>query len=252
MAQFRALKTRLKAALSGADWREQAAPILKEYGHQNVGPLFSFLLLGDAMTGRAALCLGEVVATMADKNMESGRVIMRRLMWHMNEESGNIGWGIPEAMAACLVAHDGLAKEFHRILISYIRDREGDSNFCDYAPLRKHCFWAVGSFVSQRPHFVVQSGLVPALFDAFAAGLNDEDATCRAYAAWALSVCLPSLAQDYNADGETKLRMTNSLAKLAKSTASIELFEHGHMQVHAVRDIIQRAQSALPQRVQRA
>ncbi|MFI3272242.1 MAG: HEAT repeat domain-containing protein [Pseudomonadota bacterium] len=244
MAQFRALKTRLHAVLSGDDWREQASPILQEYGRQNVGPLFSFLLFGGAMTGRAALCLGEVVASMADENMESARVIMRRFMWHMNEESGNIGWGIPEAMAACLVAHDGLAKEFHRILISYIRDRDGDSNFCDYAPLRRHCFWAVGSFVGQRPDFVVQSGLVPALFTSLGAGLDDEDAPCRAYAAWTISVCGPSLVQA-GMDGNTLGIMLSRLEELSQSTASIELFEDGDMQSHTVRHIVQRAMESI-------
>lgn len=241
MAQFRALKTTLRAALACPDWYEQATPLLEQYGHQCVGPLFSFLLLGEAMTGRAALCLGEVVATMAEKNMESGRVIMRRFMWHMNEESGNIGWGIPEAMSACLVAHDGLAREFHRILLSYIRDRDGDSNFCDYAPLRRHCFWAVGDFVSKRPHFIIQSGLVAALFEALETGLDDEDNSCRAYATWALSVCSKSLAHEYRCDIVKRENIIGRLQILSESSASIELYENGHMQNHTVQALVQEA-----------
>lgn len=248
MAQFRALKTALRVALKGADWREQTEAMLEESGSQTVGPLFSFLLLGGEMTGRAALCLGDVVARIADEKMEDGRVIMRRFMWHMNEESGNIGWGIPEAMAACLVAHEGLAKEFHRILLSYIRDRHGDSNFCDYAPLRRHCFWAVGFFVSKRPELVVQSGLVNALVDALVTGLDDEDEACRAYAAWAMGVCPMNLVKSYSCDqkgqscdcGDHTLMRTR-LERLGQSTASIDLFEHGHMENHAVRDIAQEA-----------
>ncbi len=279
MAQFRALKTRLRTALSGEDWHNAAAPILAEYGRQNVGPLFSFLLLGGEMTGRAALCLGDVVATMADARMEDGRVILRRLMWHMNEESGNIGWGIPEAMAACLVAHEGLAKEFHRILLSYIRDREGDSNFCDYAPLRRHCFWAVGSFVRHRPELVVQSGLVPALFEALVAGLGDDvvgdavgqasgkdDAPCRAYAAWALGECLEALGEHVAAlgeheetlgqeredhpiykdtDGGMYKTMHSRLTALLESQDSIELFENGLMREHRVAAIARGALEVL-------
>jgi hypothetical protein len=42
--------------------------------------------------------MGEVMAHLADKDMESARVIMRRLMWSLNDESGGIGWGAPEAM----------------------------------------------------------------------------------------------------------------------------------------------------------
>ncbi len=256
MAQFRALKTSLRTALSGPDWQAQVAPQLEEYGHQTVGPLFSFLLVGGAMTGRAALCLGKVVAHIADKNKEDGRVIMRRFMWHMNEESGNIGWGIPEAMAACLVAHEGLAKEFHRILLSYIRDRDGDSNFCDYAPLRRHCFWAVGFFVSKRPELVVQSGLVPALFDALIAGFDDEDSVCRAYAAWALGQSISGLTKLHAStkfisekplipSESTYTLMQSRLDKLAESSAYIELFEDGQMQSYAVRDIAKKATETL-------
>lgn len=255
MAQFRALKTTLRTALAETDWREQTGPILQQSGRQAVGPLFSFLLLGGEMTGRAALCLGDVVAKMADEKLEDGRVIMRRFMWHMNEESGNIGWGIPEAMAACLVAHEGLAKEFYRILLSYIRDRDGDSNFCDYAPLRRHCFWAVGFFVSKRPEIVMQGGLMAALVEALMAGLNDEDETCHAYAAWAMGVCPMALVERYSRDqkgqsydqknpsyGEANhTLMRTRLEKLGQSTASIELFEDGHMQNYAVRDIAQGA-----------
>ncbi|NIR18057.1 MAG: HEAT repeat domain-containing protein, partial [Desulfobacterales bacterium] len=70
----------------------------------------------------AVKAMGRVVAKMADEDMESARVIMRRLMWNLNDESGGIGWGSPEAMAEILTCHDGLAKEYAHILISYARE----------------------------------------------------------------------------------------------------------------------------------
>jgi len=37
---------------------------------------------------------------------------MRRLMWNLNDESGGIGWGNPEAMGEILACHEALANEY--------------------------------------------------------------------------------------------------------------------------------------------
>ena len=47
---------------------------------------------------RAVSAMGIVTAALADARMDAARVIMRRMMWQLNDESGGIGWGIPEAM----------------------------------------------------------------------------------------------------------------------------------------------------------
>lgn len=180
MARFRSLKASLRTILESPDWQAQAPAIVATHGRQALGPLFSFLLLGGEMKWRAAVVMGQVASVMASAHMEDARVLMRRFMWHMNEESGNIGWGIPEAMAECLAADRRLATEYHRILISYIRDMDRDSNFCDHAALRRSCYWAVGRLAQAWPDLA--SGAVEPLVE----GLQDEDAICRGNAAWAL------------------------------------------------------------------
>ena len=65
---------------------------------------------------RPPLALGQVVAGLEEGSAEDMHNIMRRLMWHMNEESGNIGWGIPEAFAEILAQHRRLGDEFYPIL----------------------------------------------------------------------------------------------------------------------------------------
>ena len=72
-------------------------------------------------------------------------------MWHMNEESGNIGWGIPEAFGEALAQSRPLADDFYRVLFSYIRNREGDNTWCDYAPLRLSCYRAVERVITAWP-----------------------------------------------------------------------------------------------------
>jgi hypothetical protein len=121
------------------------------------------------------------VAAIAREAPEEARVIMRRFMWHMNEESGNLGWGVPESMAETLARSASLAKEFSRVLLSYIRDTGREDNFVGHAPLRRSCYWAAGRLLQARPEFA------PIALPPLRAGLRDEDISCRGMAAWAFA-----------------------------------------------------------------
>ena len=71
-----------------------------------VGYLIAFLSHPDQkIKERAIISLGIIVPKIADEDMESARIIMRRLMWTLNDESGGIGWGVPEAMAEIIINH---------------------------------------------------------------------------------------------------------------------------------------------------
>jgi len=99
--------------------------------------------------------MGAVVANLAEQDMESARVIMRRLMWSLNDESGGIGWGAPEAMGEIIASHDGLAKEYVSVLISYVW-KEG--NFLEYEPLQRGAVWGVGRVAQVRPELAQDAG----------------------------------------------------------------------------------------------
>eukprot|EP00362_Geleiidae_sp_MMETSP1317_P000447 CAMPEP_0201284794 /NCGR_PEP_ID=MMETSP1317-20130820/84991_1 /ASSEMBLY_ACC=CAM_ASM_000770 /TAXON_ID=187299 /ORGANISM="Undescribed Undescribed, Strain Undescribed" /LENGTH=71 /DNA_ID=CAMNT_0047606373 /DNA_START=1077 /DNA_END=1289 /DNA_ORIENTATION=- len=62
--------------------------------------------------------------------MEEARIVMRRMLWSMNDESGGIGWGVPEAMAEVMTCNKGLAEEYIHMLISYMRE-DGEELFQD-------------------------------------------------------------------------------------------------------------------------
>ena len=157
MPRMRALKKELKEWLSGDDWQTRLPDIAALDAREAAGPLLSFLLLGGEMTFRAAQGLGVTVAALAEKEMEPARNIIRRLMWHMNEESGNIGWGIPEAFAEILARSPKLNKEFAHVLLSYIVDTGKDDNFCDHGVLRRSCFWAAGRLAQVYPAIEVRA-----------------------------------------------------------------------------------------------
>lgn len=207
MARFRSLKTTLRCLLQAEDWQENLPQLLAIPGRETVGPLMSFLLFGGEMKWRAATALGLAVARMADENMEQARVVMRRLLWHMNEESGNIGWGIPETMAEVMANHRRLADEYNRMLHSYVRETTEDDNYLDHPPLRASVYWGLGRLAQARPDLMGNT------VRALSWGLEDEYRPGRGMAAWALGILRAREAAD-------KLR------PLLHDDTPVELFEN--------------------------
>ncbi len=181
---FHAVKADVRRGLAeerDEDWLACLARLEERPAREIANPLLACLPLGGRSTRRAAAALGRAVARMAgEDSLEAARNMVRRLMWQMNEESGNIGWGVPEAFAEILACHPRLAEEFHRILLSYIRKTDKDDNYCDHAVLRRSCFWAAGRLAQARPELAATGR--------DAAGLSDEDPECRQEAAAALHI----------------------------------------------------------------
>ena len=96
----------------------------------------------------AITAFGKVVAKIAKEDMEQARIIMRRLMWSLNDESGGIGWGAPEAMAEAMANSKELANEYARILLSYVWE---DGNFLEYLPLRRGALWGLYRLSKTQP-----------------------------------------------------------------------------------------------------
>ncbi len=136
--------------LLGRDNFESALDSLRQMpGLQAVNPLFSFLYSGDELIRwRAVTAMGVVVGHLADRAMESARVVMRRFMWNLNDESGGIGWGSPEAMGEITANHAVLADEYACILVSYIDPR---GNFLEHELLQRGSLWGVGRLAHARP-----------------------------------------------------------------------------------------------------
>ena len=126
---------------------------------------------------RAVSVLGKIVAQSAARDMESAREVMRRLMWSLNDESGSIGWGAPEAMGEIMAEHEGLANEYTHILLSYIKE---DGNFLEHHLLQQGVIWGIGRMAQVRPDFVWDAAedLKPFLLS--------NDAVIRGTTVWAL------------------------------------------------------------------
>jgi len=154
---------------------------------QLVSPLFSALCRTEEnIRWHAVSAFGQVVARIAEVDIEEARIVMRRLIWSLNDESGGIGWGAPEAMAEIIYHNDQLAEEYLHMLISYCR-KDGpelyqDGNFLELPQLQRGLLWGVGRVAARRGDVLREKGVVYDLLDY----CQSDDATVCAMAIWAL------------------------------------------------------------------
>ncbi|MCG6881749.1 MAG: HEAT repeat domain-containing protein [Deltaproteobacteria bacterium] len=123
---------------------------------------------------RAVTFMGIFMADLAEEDMEAARNVMRRFMWNLNDESGGIGWGSPEAMGEILARHEGLAAEYAVILFSYA---DKDGNYLELPMLQRGLLWGIARFSEAAPQVVRGSKLQ------FLHYLNSTDAAVRGHAA---------------------------------------------------------------------
>jgi hypothetical protein len=123
---------------------------LESYPNQRLlNPLFAALCHPEErVRWNAISCFGRVVPAIADDDPESARIVMRRFLWSLNDESGGIGWGSPEAMAEIMCQSDVLRKEYLHMLISYMRE-DGeedfqDGNYLELPMLQRGLLWGIG------------------------------------------------------------------------------------------------------------
>jgi len=145
-------KHRVLTLLKTPDLNEGLRALGRLPDRQVINALFSFLLHSDQnVKWRAVTAMGVMVSNLADTDRESAREIMRRLMWSLNDESGSIGWGAPEAMGEIMARHEALAHEYVHMLLSYI---SADGNYLEHEQLRRGVIWGIGRLAQTRPHLV--------------------------------------------------------------------------------------------------
>lgn len=223
MADFKTLKQDFTRLLPQEDWRERLEPYLDLSLRKVLGPLFSLLLAPEPLLRwRAVSGFGVVAARLAEQDMESARVVMRRLMWNLNEESGAIGWGAPESMGESLARSPRLAVEFHRILISYAQEPEsGDGNYLDHEPLRQGAYWGMARLAEVRPELVA-SGLTTFL------GLSaDSTAMNRALGVWGLGSI-----------GGKSERSQSTLRSLSDDQTTVVLYRNHRLVEYTISDLV--------------
>ena len=170
----RSVKKQLFDLLNQGDSDKALAEMGRLPPRQIINPLLSFIQSGNEKVKWGSVkAIGHVVGQLADRDLEAARVIMRRLMWTLNDESGGIGWGSPEAMGEIMAIHRGLAQEYAHILISYARE---DGNYLEHEGLQRGLMWGIGRLSETRPELVRESAGL------FLAYLESRDAVIRGLA----------------------------------------------------------------------
>jgi len=216
----RQLKKEIQKLLLQKDLESGLAEIGRMPARKAINPLFSFLCsLDELLKWRAVTAMGQVVDRLADADMESARVIMRRYMWQLNDESGGIGWGCPEAMGEIMARNENLAEEFWRILISYIRP---DGNFLEHEVLQRGALWGAGRLAHARPRLLKDS------VEYLHAYMQAGDPYLRGLAAWA--------------SGPLQNKNTESILKsLTEDDAKLSVFFEGQLITCSVGDLAEKA-----------
>lgn len=214
MARGRELKRRIRDILAGDGW-EDGLSELAGLGQQAVAPLFSALCSSSPLVRwRAVTAFGPVVAALAARTPEKARVVMRRFIWSLNDESGGIGWGAPEAMAECMCRDVRLADEYAHMLVSYMRE-DGeelcqDGNFIEHPLLQRGVVWGVARLAGCRREVLQRLGAGQDL----GRYLGADDPVLRGLAALAVGRL-----------GETALRPP--LQGLRADSAPLRLYDEG-------------------------
>lgn len=216
----REFKKKVLELVSSNNFEQDLGTLSKLPARKVINPLFSFLLSTDSKIKWATVtAFGTVVSNLADQDMESARVIMRRLMWQLNDESGGIGWGCPEAIGEIIACHEGLAREYARVLASYIRE---DGNFLEHEPLQEGSLWGICRVAQVRPKLIRDA--VPHLLRF----LEARDATLRGLAAWALGLLCVR---------EARLQ----IERLVNDDSKIEIYRDRKITITLVKDLAKEA-----------
>ncbi len=175
---FRALKKDIHRLLVTDDFQTALAAFDHMVERQAVNPLLSFFYdIDPIVRWHAITAFGRVLTNLAHKNMEGARIVMRRLMWNLNDESGGIGWGSPEAMGETMALHAGLADQYTHILIAYINP---NGNFLEHEVLQRGLLWGLGRLAHARPERLEPAAPFLHPF------LESHDPIHRGLAAWSL------------------------------------------------------------------
>ncbi|WP_272700405.1 DVU0298 family protein [Desulfovibrio sp. Fe33] len=224
MSRFRSIKKAVHDILADDDWQARLVE-LDDYRPVDLVPPLLNLRLDrlETVRWRSATAFGLTAARMAEASMEKARILMRTLMWYMNEESGNLGWGIPHFMGEAMVNSERIAKEFHKILASYIFcDEECDGNFLDHPELRRDVYWGLARLAEVRPELVAHGEKY------LVAALDDADPYNRAYAARVLGLI--------KAEGAR-----GGMAALADDPVEIRTFLHRELVDTTVGELVRNA-----------
>ena len=180
------------------------------------GPLFGHLYhKEDLIRFRAAAAMGLLATRLSARRMEKARIVLRRIMWNLNDESGGIGWGSPEAMGEILSLNPELADEFKSILFSYL---DPGGNYIEHEMLQRGVLWGIGTYLDADP-----DALTCKTADQLHGHLESDDPVKRGYALRAMknATALPDRIPE----------------EIRQDTSTVMIFDGWDLVSHRIKDI---------------
>ncbi len=197
----------VREVVTSEDWEGRLDELTVFPPARLIGPLTPYLLREPVLKWRAVTMLGITAARLAAENPEGGRTALRRFTWMLNDESGGIPWGAPEAIGEILSQSELLGKEFHHVLVSYVlEEADGMDNYLEFTPLRQGAWWGIGRLGQARPGL-----LVPAARRLLDRGAGETDTVITGLVCWIMGNIQYAAAREF-------------LAKLADDRRQLELY----------------------------
>ena len=193
------------------------ALMAREHGGRTAAGLVGLVTdLDETIKWRAVTALGRTVATLYSQDPERARKVLRQLLWNLNEESGGIGWGMPEAFGEIIALTPPLKKEYGYLLVAYLSEK---CCFLENDQLVMGVVWALGRIRDLDPELKQQA--LPFLLET----LNHPNPTLQGTAAWTL--------------GQLKAREALPFLKgLRTGPGMIKIFEQGCLKEKTIQEWI--------------
>jgi hypothetical protein len=134
------MREKIEAAMTGGDRRA-----MLELAGENTQRVLRYLvgrLCSDAEERklRAVESLGWVVGERDLVGDARARELLRRLLWSLNDESGAVPYGVPEAVGEILAVRPELQESFLPILCALVTEEE----MAQTGPIERGALWALG------------------------------------------------------------------------------------------------------------
>ncbi len=167
--------------------------IYQRLGHFSAQGLLNPLFIAlchpiEKVRWHAVCCFGWLVPAMAEKDLEAARIVMRRFLWMLNDESGGIGWGVPEALAEIMCHSEQLRQEYLHMLLSYMRE-DGeelyqDGNYLELPMLQRGLLWGIGRLCQEHRQEMIERNII----EEVSAYLESSDLHVVGLAIWCLGI----------------------------------------------------------------
>lgn len=209
------LKKRIRALLEKNAYDEIAALALTE--SRAVAQLVALSYdKRNALSWRAMEAIGRTTGEMAKENPEDVRNLVGRLLWMIRDESGGIGWSVPETLGEIVKNNPKLCADIAPIIVS----------FHDEKMLTGGVLWAVGSIGAINDETVTYAGPVVRSF------LKSPEPVLRGFAARASGALRDQSARD-------------ELMHLKDDSTAILVYENNDLVTRRISDLASHALSLL-------